>query len=65
MRRGRAVGVMGDPRSWVDRLVGAALGLLAAAIATNLAVALTRPLLPCLIVLLAMLAVFAILVRGR
>jgi hypothetical protein len=56
---------MGDPRSWVDRLVGAALGLLAAAIATNLAVALTRPLLPCLIVLLAMLEVFAILVRGR
>jgi hypothetical protein len=56
---------MGDPRSWVDRLVGAALGLLAAAIAIHVAIALTRPLLPFLIVLIVMLAVFAILVRGR
>lgn len=43
------MGGMGDPRSWVDRLVGAALGLLAAAIAIRVAIALTQPLLPWLL----------------
>jgi hypothetical protein len=52
------MGGMGDPRGWIDRLVGAALGLLAAAIAIHVAVALARPLLPWLLagVLLVLIA---------
>jgi uncharacterized membrane-anchored protein len=49
---------LGDPRSWVNRLVGAALGLLIAALAVRLAVDIVRPMLPWIIVIVVSIAAF-------
>jgi uncharacterized membrane protein YccC len=50
---------LGEPRNWIDRLVGAALGVLVAVVALKLALDIVRPLLPWIVGSLVLVAFLA------
>ncbi|UGQ56894.1 hypothetical protein LSF60_16445 [Rhodococcus pyridinivorans] len=54
-----------DPRSWIDRLVGACIGLLVGVIALYCAVQILRMLLPFLVAAIGVLAIGSGLVTAR